>query len=44
MLNIASCQVELGDTAGSRRTLGDLVAKYPNSEAAGKARQRLAGR
>ena len=44
MLNIASCQVELGDTAGSRRTLEDLVAKYPISEAAGKARQRLAGR
>jgi tol-pal system protein YbgF len=44
MLNIASCQVELGDTAGSRRTLEDLVAKYPVSEAAGKARQRLAGR
>jgi len=44
MLNIASCQVELGDTVGSRRTLEDLVAKYPTSEAAGKARQRLAGR
>ncbi len=44
MLNIASCQVELGDAAGARRTLGDLVAKYPTSEAAGKARQRLAGR
>ena len=44
MLNIASCQVELGDAAGSRRTLEDLVAKYPTSEAAGKARQRLAGR
>ena len=44
MLNIASCQVELGDTAGARRTLEDLVAKYPTSEAAGKARQRLAGR
>ncbi len=44
MLNIASCQVELGDAAGARRTLEDLVAKYPVSEAAGKARQRLAGR
>lgn len=44
MLNIASCQVELGDAAGARRTLEDLVAKYPSSEAAGKARQRLAGR
>lgn len=44
MLNIASCQVELGDVAGARRTLEDVVAKYPLSEAAGKARQRLAGR
>jgi tol-pal system protein YbgF len=44
MLNIASCQVELGDAAGARRTLEELVAKYPVSEAAGKARQRLAGR
>jgi tol-pal system protein YbgF len=44
MLNIASCQVELGDAGGARRTLEDLVAKYPTSEAAGKARQRLAGR
>ena len=44
LLNIASCQMELGDTAGSRRTLEDIVAKYSSSEAAGKARQRLAGR
>jgi len=44
LLNVASCQVELGDAAGARRTLEDLVKKYPLSEAAGKARQRLAGR
>ncbi|MEO8738118.1 MAG: tol-pal system protein YbgF [Casimicrobiaceae bacterium] len=44
LLNVASCQVELGDTAGARRTLEDIAAKYPTSEAAGKARQRLAGR
>jgi TolA-binding protein len=44
MLNIASCQLELGDAGGVRRTLEDLVAKYPNSEAGGKARQRLSGR
>ena len=44
MLNIASCLTELGDGAGARRTFEDVVAKYPNSEAAGKARQRLAGR
>jgi tol-pal system protein YbgF len=44
MLNIASCQIELGDAAGARRTLEDIVSKYSSSEAAGKARQRLAGR
>ncbi|HEX9277680.1 MAG TPA: tol-pal system protein YbgF [Casimicrobiaceae bacterium] len=44
MLNIASCLTELGDAAGARRTLEDLVAKYPGSEAGGKARQRLSGR
>jgi tol-pal system protein YbgF len=44
LLNVASCQVELGDTAGAKRTLEEIAAKYPASEAAGKARQRLAGR
>jgi tol-pal system protein YbgF len=44
MLNIASSLGELGDNAGARRTLSDIVAKYPTSDAAGKARQRLAGR
>jgi tol-pal system protein YbgF len=44
LLNIASCQVELGDAAGARRSLEEIVAKHPTSEAAGKARQRLAGR
>lgn len=42
MLNIATCQSELGDTAASRRTLEDLVAKHAQSDAAAKARQRLA--
>ena len=44
LLNIASGQVELADAAGARRTLEEIVAKYPTSEAAGKAKQRLAGR
>jgi len=44
LLNIASAQSELGDAAGARRTLEELVAKHPQSEAAVKARQRLAGR
>src|SRR6202165_5921869 len=44
LLNIASCQIELGDNAGAKRSLEEIVGKYPTSEAAGKARQRLAGR
>jgi len=44
MLNVASSQVELGDNAAAKRTLEEIAAKYPTSEAAGKARQRLAGR
>ena len=37
-------QIELGDNAAARKTLEEIVAKYPTSEAAGKARQRLTGR
>lgn len=44
LLNIASAQAELGESATSRRTLEELVAKHPQSEAAQKARQRLAAR
>ena len=44
LLNIASSQIELGEAAPAKRTLEEIVAKYPTSEAAGKARQRLAGR
>jgi len=42
LLNIATSQFELGDGALSRRTLEELIAKHPQSEAAIKARQRLA--
>jgi tol-pal system protein YbgF len=44
LLNIATSQIELGETVPARRTLEEIVSKYPKSEAAGKARQRLAGR
>ena len=44
LLNIATSQIELGEAAPARRTLEEIVSKYPTSEAAGKARQRLAGR
>ena len=42
MLNIASSQAELGDTAAARKTLDELVARHPGSDAAEKARGRLA--
>jgi len=41
LLNIASAQSELGDNASARRSLEELMGKYPQSEAAGKAKQRL---
>ena len=44
LLNIASSQLEIGDANGARKTLDELVQKYPQREAADKARKRLAGR
>ena len=44
MLNIATIQSDLTDSAAARVTLEDIVAKYPSSEAATKARSRLAKR
>lgn len=44
LLNIASAQSEMGDNTSARRTLQELLEKFPQSEAAGKAKQRLAGR
>ena len=42
VLSIANCQIELKDNAGARKTLDDLVKAYPQSEATGAARERLA--
>lgn len=44
LLNMASSQAESGNLPGSRKTLQDLVAKYPQSSAAEQAKQRLAKR
>ena len=41
LLNIASAQSDLNDNAAARRTLEELIAKYGQSDAAQKARQRL---
>ena len=44
LLNVASAQSELGDNAAARRTLEELIGKFPQSDAAGKAKQRLGQR
>jgi len=41
-LNIAACQQQLKDVAAAKKTLKLLIAKYPDSKAAKKAKQRLA--
>lgn len=42
LLNIAGCQQKLSDVAAARKTLKQLIAKYPDSQAAAKAKKRLA--
>jgi len=41
MLNIATNQIELNDLAGARKTLEDLVARHPGTQAATLAARRL---
>lgn len=41
LLAIASVHVETGDTRAARNTLEDIIARYPSTEAATKARTRL---
>ncbi|MDR0736357.1 MAG: tol-pal system protein YbgF [Zoogloeaceae bacterium] len=41
MLTIANCQRDMGNQTASRRTLTNLIEKYPASQAAAQARQRL---
>jgi tol-pal system protein YbgF len=42
LLNIASAQAELGESAAARKTMEEILAKHPTSEAAEKARRRIA--
>ena len=44
MLNIASCQAEMGDGKAARDTLQQLLKKYPGTPAAEQGKQRLAGK
>lgn len=43
LYNIAGCQQELKQDAAVRKTLKQLITKYPSSEAAAKAKKLLAG-
>lgn len=42
LLNIASSQLEMGDTVAARKTMDEIIAKHPTSDAADKAKRRLA--
>jgi tol-pal system protein YbgF len=42
LLEIANVQIESGDNGSARNTLEDIIARYPTSDAAAKARTRLA--
>ena len=42
LLAVANTQAEMKDTKGARATLGDLLKRYPQSEAAQAGRERLA--
>ena len=44
LLNVASAQSELGDSSAARRTLEELIGKFPQTDAAAKAKQRLGQR
>lgn len=41
LVNIATCQQELGDTKAAKATLESVVSKYPDSSAAATAKQRI---
>ena len=42
MLNMASAQIEMGESVAGKKTLEELAAKFPVSDAAEKAKRRLA--
>lgn len=41
LINIATCQQELGDAKGAKLTFETVLSKYPDSSAAATAKQRL---
>ena len=41
LLAIANCQLEMKDSKAARKTLDDLIARYPGTEAAQAAKDRV---
>jgi tol-pal system protein YbgF len=41
VLSVANCQIEMKDSKAARKTLTELIKAYPQSEAAGAAKERL---
>ena len=41
MFNMANSQIQLGMVPAAKKTLRDLIAKYPNSEVTPTAQKRL---
>mgnify|MGYP006272832883 CR=1 FL=1 len=41
MLNVASSQIEMGESVAGRKSLEEIVSKFPISDAADKAKRRL---
>ncbi len=42
MLNIASSQIVMGESIAGKKSLEEIVSKFPISDAADKAKRRLA--
>jgi TolA-binding protein len=41
MLSVANCQLEMKDLKSARKTFEDLMKKYPQTESAAAAKERL---
>ena len=41
MLSVANCQLEMKDVKSARKTLEELMKKYPQTESAAAAKERL---
>ena len=41
MFNLANSQIQLGQVSSAKKTLRDLIAKFPNSEVTPAAQKRL---